>query len=437
MRLAVLAAALLMTTPTFAVDAITYKGTLGNLEILAELASPSAGHLVGRYSYLAKGGDIPLDVLDGANGAIALAEEAPCTETTCVQDDQGEVKDKPIGATWTLTPSADGKTLTGTWQDKAQGGKSLPITLQQIGQRTLPEGTDITPYGLYDSEQALTYSSDAVFAPHTAPYQFAKMEVPYETGPDQTLNGSTYRYVTDPRTKFAFPRILAFADGSSVELANEALERRHTLLNSFAFDCLSQVYAGFGANEYTIGMETGTLAGWDEETVELAYLSPSIVGWTEGGSTYCVGAYPDNHFNSLIIDAKTGEPFALGKVFKDWIAKDSIEPSDAPIDQAKALDAPQDYFWGAGQPLIDYAIAHRAISPDAERDEECGVNDLIATNLRLRFTAGDAVVFSLSDLPHVIFACSDDLLTAKLSDIPQLLTPEAQTYFPELATKAH
>jgi len=437
MRLAVLVAALLVTTPAFAVDAITYKGTLGTLDILAELAAPSAGHLVGRYSYLAKGGDIPLDLMDASNGAIALAEEAPCTDKTCVQDDKGDVKDKPIGATWTLTPSADGKTLTGTWQDKAKGGKSLPIVLEQIGQRTLPEGTDITPYGLYDSEQTLTYTSDAVFAPHTAPYQFAKMEVPYETGPDQTLDGSSYRYVTDPRTKFAFPRVIAFADGSSVAAANEALERRHALLNYLAFDCLGQIYAGFGANEYTIGMEVGTLAGWDEESVEIAYLSPTIVGWTEGGSTYCTGAYPNNHFNSLIIDAKTGEPFALGKVFKDWVAKDSIEYTDAPVDQAAALEAPQNYFWGADKPLIDYVIAHRATDDNAERDEECGINDLIETNLGIRFAAGDAAVFSLTDLPHVIFACSDDLLTVKLSDIPELLTPQAKDYFPALATKAH
>ena len=437
MRLAVLAAALLVATPALAVDAITYKGKLGNLEILAELASPSAGHLVGRYSYLAKGGDIPLDLLDGENGAIKLAEEAPCTAATCVQDDNGDVADKPIGAIWSLTSSSDGKTLTGTWQDKAKGGKSFPITLEQIDQRALPDGTDITPYGLYDSEQTLTYTSDAVFAPDTAPYEFAKMQVPYEAGPDQTFEGSTYRYVTDPRTKFAFPRILAFADGSSVELANEALERRHTLLNYYAFDCLGQVYAGFGANENTVSMEIGTLAGWDEESVEIAYLSPTVVGWTEGGSTYCTGAYPNNHFDSLIIDAKTGEPLALGKVFKDWLAKDSVEYSDAPVDQAAALEAPEQYFWGAGQPLIDYVVAHRAISPDAERDEECGVNDLIATNLGLRFTAGDAVVFSLTDLPHVIFACSDDLLTVKLSDIPELLTPEAKDYFPSLVAKAH
>ncbi|MET3927241.1 hypothetical protein [Devosia sp. 2618] len=432
MRLAILAAALLATTPAFAVDAIVYKGTLGKLEILAELASPSTGHLVGRYSYLNKGGDIPLDLMDGANGAIKLAEEAPCTETTCVQDENGDVTDTPIGAIWTLTPSADGKTLTGTWQDKAKGGKSFDVTLTQIGARTLSDDTEITPYGLYDSEQSLTYTSGAIFAPHTAPYMFAKMEVPYTTGPEQTLEGSTYRYVTDPRTKFAFPRILSFSDGSSVEQANQALERRHTTLNSFAFDCLSQVYAGFGANEYTINMETGTLAGWDEENVEIAYLSPTVLGWTEGGSTYCTGAYPDNHFSSIVLDAKTGEPLPLAYIFNDWIATESIDDYGSAVDQAAALEAPETYFWGADKTLIDYVVANRAKGEDAEFDEECGIDDLIATNLGLRFAPGDTVVFSLVDLPHVIFACTEDLLTVKLADIPELLAPTAQDYFPAL-----
>lgn len=432
MRLAVLATALLATTPAMAVDAVTYKGTLGGLEILAELAAPSEGHLVGRYSYLAKGGDIPLDLADGQNGAIALAEEAPCTETTCVQDGNGDVTDKPIGAIWTLTPSADGATLTGTWQAEGKGGKVLDISLKRIAERALPEGTDITPYGIYDSVMLLTYDEQSIFAPHTAPYEFAKQEVKMEAGADEVIDGSSFRYVTDPRSKFPFPRVVALSDGSSTQMINEALERRHTLLNLYAFDCMAQVYAGFGANQYTVGMDAGTLGGWDEESVLLTYLSPTLTNWVESGSTFCTGAHPNNHSDTYMLDVVTGEPFALAKVLKDWQATNNIVDFDAVVDQAEAIDAPGDYFWAAGQPLIDYAIAHRNKSDDAEAEAECGMDELIASNLAFRFMPGEQLLFTMEGLPFVNFACGEDLLTVKLSAIPQLLAPTADLYFPSL-----
>ena len=119
-------------------------------------------------------------------------------------------------------------------------------------------------------------------------------------------------------------------------------------------------------------------------------------------------------------------------MFKDWIASNNLNDYNAAVDQAAARAAPQDYMWQAGQPLIDYVRANRSTS-DAERDEECGIDELIGTHLGVRFESGDRVVFMLEDLPHVIFACSDDLLTVKLADIPQLLAPTAHHYFPALA----
>ncbi|KKC38162.1 hypothetical protein WH87_11230 [Devosia epidermidihirudinis] len=432
MRLAVLAAVLLVTTPTLAVEAVTYKGTLGNLEILAELASPARGSLVGRYSYLNKGGDIPLDLLEGANGEIRMAEEAPCTVTTCVADSNGDVTDKPIGATWTLTQSRDGATLTGTWQGAGKDGKSFPIKLERIGDRELPEGTVLTPYGIYDSISMLTYDGDEIFAPHTAPYDFAKSEVVMDAGPEETLEGSTFRYVTDPRTKFAFPRVLELADGSSTKMINEALERRHAQLNYSAFDCLAQAYAGFGANQNTAGMETGTLGGWDEESVVLGYLSPTVINWTESGSTYCTGAHPDNHSYTTILDVETGEALPLAKVFKDWVATGSMDDYGAEVDQSVAIDNPSRYFWAADKALVDYVIANRTPAEDSEYEEQCGIDELIASNLGMRFAPGDQVVFSLDGLPFVSFACTMDLLTVKLAAIPQLLAPTASEYFPDL-----
>ncbi|WP_375450166.1 hypothetical protein [uncultured Devosia sp.] len=422
---------LLATAPAFAVDAVTYKGTLGGLEIVAELAAPAPGGLVGRYSYMRQGGDIPLDTMGRLRMPVLLAEEAPCTTTTCMADDDGNVPDKPLGAIWSLAPSADGTGLTGTWEPKDKS-KQLAIRLTEIGRRTLPGAAEISPYGLYDSAFRMTFGDGGPFTPATAPYEFAKMDVALEEGAIQTMDGSSFRYVTDPRSKFAFPRIVSLADGTAPDAANAALAARHALINYYAFDCLGQIYAGFGANQYAAGMGAGTLGDYDSETIVVSYLSPTVLNWVESGSTFCMGAHPDNHSNTYMLDVRTGAPLALAKVFQDWIATGNALDFEAPVDQSAAIGAPQDYVWAAGQPLIDYAIANRVPGDDSDFDAECGINELIASNLALRFVPGDAVLFTIEGLPHVNFACSQDLLTVKLRDIAALLAPTAKAYFPRL-----
>ena len=74
----VIAAALLLPSPALA-DAFTYAGTLGKAHIVVEFTSdpqkPQAA-IAGRYFYVNKGIDIPLDAATGKPGELALAEEA-------------------------------------------------------------------------------------------------------------------------------------------------------------------------------------------------------------------------------------------------------------------------------------------------------------------------------------------------------------------------
>lgn len=433
MRLAIFATAMLAATPALAVDAVTYKGTLGRYEILAELVASPDGALVGRYSYLDKGGDIPLGVLDGPGPSILMLEEAPCAETTCMPDDNGQVIDPPQGAIWSVTSSADGESLTGTWKLVGNAGKTLELTLERIGQRSLPEGTDLTPAAIRDSAMSLIWAGERSFQPHTAPYEFAKQEVPFGIGPHQELEGSTFRYVTDPRSKFAFPRVLELADGSPTDPVNQGLEIRHTVLNTYAFDCLSQVYAGFGATQNNMGPSAGTLGYYDGETIAVDYLSPTVMSWTESGSTFCGGAHPNNHSDSYNIDVRTGETLALARIFTDWLPTASLADYSAAVDLDDAAEWPGDYDWSAGQDLIDFAIARRPVDSDESYERDCGFDELIASSLAIRFAPGDAAVFRLEGLPHAMGPCAGDLLTVKLSDIPELLAPSAGDYFPSLA----
>jgi len=398
--------------------------------VVVELTEPADGAVVGRYSYLSKGVDIPLQARSSDNGEYVLAEEARCEPGLCTPNEDYVVPEPPIAGTWTLVPAEDGETLAGTWES---GGKSLPISLERRGSRPLPDGVEVSPMGLHDSVLTQLMQSNTSFAPETSPYDFLKMDVALEEGPIEELEGSRFRYVTDPRTKFKFPRVVSLSDGSDIGPANGALARGHARLNYFALDCASQAYAGFGGNDSMLEMGAGTLGDFEYETVTLTYLSPRVMTWIEGGSTFCANAHPNNHADTTMVDVRTGQPLALGRILKDWEPTKSMIDYEPPADREAALERPGDYFWTAGQPLIDYAIAHREPSSDAAFEAECGVDALIASNLAFRFEPGDLLVFTLEGLPHVNYACTQDLVTVPLAEIPELLAPEAADYFPGLA----
>jgi hypothetical protein len=432
MRVILAVAAMLVAAPAFAVDAVSYKGMIGSKAVVVELTDLDGAVVAGRFSYLAVGADVPL-LGTGTGGAINLTEEAKCTEQTCSVNDEGIIEQVPVSAQWALMLAADGKTLSGSWTAEGKPGKSLDIALVEFGRRTLPEGTEITPLAVRESTWEERYGSLG-FAPEALPYDSAKMDLALEEqGAVLSLEGSRYRFVADPRTQFLFPRVVSLADGSSPAAANAALAQRHAAINANAFDCLSGGYAGFASSGYSVSLSGGGLGDYDGENVEVTYLSPTVLTWTESGSTYCGGAHPNNHYDSYIVDVRTGAPLALGKVFKDWIANGKMEDYGAEVVQADAVEAPQDYFWAAGQPLIDYVLAHRTSDEDFDFEAECGIDELIRTNLGIRFAPAEKVVFALQGLPHVNFACTVDLLTVDLADIPELLAPQAAQYFPGLA----
>jgi hypothetical protein len=127
---------------------------------------------------------------------------------------------------------------------------------------------------------------------------------------------------------------------------------------------------------------------------------------------YCGGAYPEVHQYLTTIDVATGQDLDLSKIFAD--------------------SKMGDYRWEPGQSLIDLAIARRS-KDEYAFGEDCGIDDLIATNLAVTFKPGDIAVFTLQGLPHVIQACQDDIFEAPLSELRDYLAPGADRYFPSLA----
>lgn len=427
-RLAASSLPLLAPGPALA-DAWTYTGTIGKTPVVVEFTrdpATSGKPLAGRYFYPAQGVDIPLQPA----GGLTLDEEKPCTAKICSEPADGETAKPPLGAVWSLKANGTGS-LVGSW--KAAGGASQAVKLDRVASRPTPRDFDGTPQGLVDLTDTRIWSVPNPIGRQATPYDFLKMQRPLTLGSETAWGDAGFRYVVDPRTRFHFPRISRLpgvADAAGIP-ANRYLEGRHWTLNVGALGCKAKQYLGFGWIE-VYADAVGTLGGYDEQSIEVTYLSPRLMSWTESGSLFCGGAHPANFTNSHTIDVAAGAPLDLSRIFKGWVAHSSDAPGGPPVDLPTArAGAPGAYDWGPDQALVAYVEAHRE-KLDAEAEKDCGFAGLIATNLAIRFAKGERVVFALEGLPHVIAACEDDLLEKPIGELRALLTPEAADYFPEL-----
>ena len=421
--------------PAFA-EVLTLGGTLGSREIIVELTQPKDGAVAGRYTFLDTGGDIPLVAVSHDDKSWVLNEEAPCGDADCVLDDSAKVLEAPIAATWHLT--YDPETFTATGARSVAGGKAKtqPLTLNVIAWRALGESEQATAFGLHDRSAQLSYMHDWPLDWASAPYEMALMDVPLTAAEEQAIDGATFHMVTDPRTKFPFPRAVSFADGSPVEAANAILANRHARMNLAAFDCLAFRYASYGVDSEW-GIRGGFLGDYDNEYVELTYLSPTLVSWTQSGSLWCTGAHPYNHYDSYTFDVVTAKPLTGKEIMADWVPREWGAAPDEVADTDLAFENPDAYQWGPGPDLIAFVRDHFAddvLSDDPEFDEMCYGDQAIADQLDIRFAAGPSLVFTVNGYPHVMSACMTDLFTVPLAEAKHLLKPEAlASYFPELA----
>jgi hypothetical protein len=435
MRLVLACLLAIIPAPAFA-EVLTLSGTLGSREILVELTQPKDGAVAGRYTFLDTGGDIPLVAVSHDDKVWILNEEAPCGEADCVLDDSAKVLEAPIAATWQLTYDPETFTATGTRSVAGGKAKTQPLTLNVIAWRPLGESEEATAFGLHDRSGQLSYMHDWPLDWSGAPYEMALMDVPLTAAEEQSIDDATYQMVTDPRTKFAFPRAVSFADGSPVEAANAILADHHARLNLAAFECLALRYASYGVDSEW-GIRGGFLGDYDNEYVELSYLSPKLVSWTQSGSLWCTGAHPYNHYDSYTYDVATGQRLDGRDLLSDWVPREWGAAPDEVADTDLAFENPDAYQWGPGPDLIAFVRNHFAddvLSDDPEFDEMCYGEQAIADQLDVRFAAGPSLVFTVNGYPHVMSACMTDLFTLPLAEAKHLLKPEAlAAYFPELA----
>lgn len=434
MRLALLCLLALLPAPAFA-EVLTLGGRLGSRDIVVELTQPGDGAVAGRYTFLDTGGDIPLVAVSHDGWSWVLNEEAVCGESDCVLDDDGQVLEAPIAAVWALTYDPRTYIASGTRTIEGGKAKAQPLQLDVIAWRKLGQSEQATAFGLHDRSAQYAYMLDWPLDWSDAPYEMMVMNVPLDLGTEKTLDGARFHDVTDPRTKFAFPRAVAFADGLSVGPVNAILADRHARMNLSAFDCLAYQYASYGLKSEN-SVRGGHLADYDSEQVTLTYLSPRLVSWTQSGSLWCTGAHPYNHVDSYTFDVATGEALGARDIMADWVPRDYGATPDQVAAADLALENPDAYIWGPGPDLIAFVrerIPDEVLSDDAEFDETCYGDQAIADQLDVRFEAGPSLVFAVTGFPHAISACTSDLFSLPLADARDMLTPRAQDYFPDLA----
>lgn len=402
-----------------AAEAVTYAGSIGSLPIILELTSPGPDGLrAGRYAYLAKGGDIPLHGMRSANAStLQLAEEKPCTETLCKTADGGVIDVAPIAAEWNLTTDG-GRGLSGTWRDK-ETGKTLPVTLLKKGERPISPSEPDLLAALDPSYAQAGTGEPTVLTRESLPYDFLKMDRPLKKGVAEDFGGNTYRMDEDSRTRLSYPVVLTIGKVEAAPL-NRYLAQQRLQFALPAFSCMAKAYLGFGWS----GQDGEGSTGYDGSgSVEVEHLTTRLMGIAENGSYWCGGPHPDNFRDHRLADARTGKALVPEILFRGWVATNG---NGAVIDPSTVAD-PSLLSFGPNEDLIQFVIKNRDKSDD-ETEKDCGFDDLVRSNLAVYFTK-DNLVFTLRDLPHVISACSEDLLTVPLKEARLLLTDVGAGYF--------
>lgn len=430
MRLALALVLALVTSPAFAA-AFTFTGKLDGRDIVVELTQPRDGAVAGRYAFLDWGADVPLVPVSGQGFEWVLHEEAMCGDDDCVLGDAGDVLEAPLAAVWEV--SFDPARFTASVTRTVNRPKSKPqgIHLETIGWRPLDPSQTATAGSLHERSASYAYMDEWKLNWTTAPYEMALLDVPLDESAPEEIDGALFHYVTDPRTKFPFPRAIAFADSEDVTRVNNLLADAHRRMNLSALDCLAMVHASYGVNsEWSI--MGGHLADYDNEQVTLTYLSPRLVSWVQSGSLYCTGAHPYNHIDSYTYDIEAGERLDPARIIANWVPREWGDGPDDIADLATARANPLAYMWGPDRQLIDFVrerIPPEIYLGDEETDDVCFSDQAIAEHLGIRFVAGPKIMFTLSGFPHVMSVCTTDLFAASLDELKPFLAPTAADYF--------
>ena len=394
-----LALAMLSLPPTHAAAAqrIVYTGTLqGAGDVVLELDTEASadGVLTGRYFYARHGVDIPL-----RGTAKDLIEPKPYGEAP-----QGSRQALPA-ATWQGIRDTNG--YRGLWVD-ASTGRQRRFDLKPVAQydtdrlekdRGQARAKQLNP-GDIDLYAGINI--------HRAPYETLKLAGHSEPVGKETGSGPVaYRLWRDPRTKFTYPRLSRHPDAQVLQRINYLLEQRHWQKSLGALDCMASAYTSGNPG-------TGTLGGFDEEAVNVSWLSRALMTVTESGSLDCGGAHPYNHFEPYTFDLLRGEYLDWNRVFDAYVPGKRFPAGE----KSPALLG-----------LVSQAVkagTQTAPSEDRPNLEDCA--DLWPDYLALGVQAPGALSLSVSGVGHAAGACLGTHASVPFKELAPYLKPDGQAY---------
>ncbi|PFH10514.1 hypothetical protein BCF11_2936 [Collimonas sp. PA-H2] len=373
-------------------ERIVFKGMLGkNTEVVLELEKVPDGY-DGRYFYMRHGVDIPL------HGILAsLTEALPRYEhgEPLAADDNSDkaifidpATDKPRSV-WHGKINDD--TYRGTWHD-AKTNKDLAFELQQVG-RYNPEAVTA----------AVTPGIGSKIALKNAPYDYLKMQFPLQLGPEILRKNVGYRMATDPRTKFAYPRLTRHPNPQILASVNQILEQRHWQMSLAALECKATLYT-------MDGPAAGTLGDYDSEAIGVRYLSDTLMSVVESGSTFCGGAHPNNHYDPFTLDLIQGGYLDFNRLFP--VRRRDKDRSD--IDPVLAN-------------FISKKVKSANKRADSDSDTDC--SDVLPQYLDFEFDEPDKISFVVSGIGHAMGVCLGPQLVMPIRALQPILKPAAKAYF--------
>lgn len=379
-----------------------YKGTLqGAGEVVLELddAAGADGVVSGRYFYPRSGVDIPL------RGTGEVLYEPKPNPARPPASDTATIDAADRAASWQGT--RDEKGYRGQWTD-ARTGKQRRFDLQRVaGYDTAQLERDrakarATQVDLGDID--LKAGMDAT----RAPYETLKLAGHAKpVGKEAGSAAVAYRMWVDPRTRFAFPRLSRHPDPQVMRRVNDLLEQRHWRKSLGALECMASAYTSTNPG-------AGTLGGFDEENINVTWLSRALLTVTEAGSLDCGGAHPANHFEPYTFDLLRGEYLDWNRVFDAYApGKRSFgrEPSAALLGLVEQVVK-------AGLPE-DRAEQHPNL-------EDCA--DLWPQYLALGAISPGALSLSVSGVGHASGACLGTHGSVPFKALQPYLKPGGQAY---------
>ncbi len=233
----------------------------------------------------------------------------------------------------------------------------------------------------------------------------------FEYSKEKQMGVFATKMAFDKFTKVSMPIITRHPNKNAMNAANAWLQDLHYNSVLSALECYS-----YDTGEYGGG---GTFGSEEETKNEIKYITKNMFVLNSAGSTYCGGAHPNNFIYNNIWDFTLNQEMDLSKYFDLFQPKQKNEDAKYNAKYRKLVSRLK--------PKSKYLINGTII--DKETIEECFSDDY-PVEYSLSFNA-KGMVFSISDVPHVMGGCMGDYYVIPYKELVPYMTKQGKSFFAE------